>query len=120
MDLGLPEEHRELWEMPADLMREFWIIARDAQWSGWNPKWKQACCPACGGPKSMAVHELGCRIQSALSELEKLFPQVTRPLRLNPEEHARARALFGDVLGGLQKEGGEDDGLPKLKPFWEA
>lgn len=116
MDLGQAEGPEEPWQVPASLVRRIWKIAKMAEWSGWNSKWRARCCPMCGGPESGRQHAQGCYMQDALDQLEERYPQVTEPIPLDPIEQLEADALERLMLGEIEDDARGGDGPEK--PYW--
>lgn len=100
-------------------MRHLWKFAKLSEWSGWNSTWRQRCCPFCGGPESYRQHDPVCQIQKGIKELERLFPQVTQPLPLDPIEEMEAKALERMFLGEIEGHVRDDADPEKPRNFWD-
>jgi hypothetical protein len=120
MGLGDELEGGESWFIPEALARRLWKLAKLAEWSGWNSKWNQRCCPFCGGPESYRVHDEFCEVMKAVNLLERIYPQVTTPLPLDPIEELEAKALERMLFGEIEDHVREENHDPeKPRNFWE-
>jgi len=119
--MGLKEdlEGGEKWVLTAPLVRMLWQFAKEAEWSGWNTKWRAHCCPFCGGPKSYLTHAEYCALLIAMRVLETQYPQVTRPLPMDPITEMEAKYLERLLLGGIERMVKGEEPRDPRKPFWE-
>ena len=119
MDLRTGMDWGDTHGISDGLLHEVYRIAKEAEWSAWNPEWNAMMCPGCGGPASMRIHAIACRLDLVLAHLEMQFPQVTRPIPLTAEEQAKAAKLLGEVSEKLQGLRERSPYHAPRKQFWK-
>jgi hypothetical protein len=118
MGLGIDMGEGEKWVLSEVLVRRLWKFAKLAEWSEWNPKWRQRCCPMCGGPESYRKHAETCSMLGSLNRLEDLYPQVTQQLPMDPITEIEAKDFEQFLLGGIDQWRKDDAPRDPKRPFW--